>query len=148
VNWSELIADLGPIQWIVTSPPYYGLCTYGPDQWLREWFLGGGDHVSYATEGQVSHASPERFAEDLAIVWTRLAEHAATDARLVIRFGAINDRPVDPTSIIQHSLVNTPWRRVRSVPAGLASSGRRQASWFNRGVAPAIEEIDMYCRLS
>ena len=27
--------------WVVTSPPYYGLRTYGPDQWLRQWFLGG-----------------------------------------------------------------------------------------------------------
>ena len=26
---------------VITSPPYYGMRTYIPDQWLRSWFLGG-----------------------------------------------------------------------------------------------------------
>jgi hypothetical protein len=40
--------------WIITSPPYYGMRTYLPDQWLRAWFsrasaqspvlCGGADH--------------------------------------------------------------------------------------------------------
>src|SRR5262249_10845426 len=29
------------IKWIVTSPPFYGMRTYVPDQWLRNWFMGG-----------------------------------------------------------------------------------------------------------
>jgi hypothetical protein len=41
IDWARLVKDLGPIQWVITSPPYYGLRTYRPDQWLREWFLGG-----------------------------------------------------------------------------------------------------------
>ncbi|MFO0564672.1 MAG: DNA methyltransferase [Polyangiaceae bacterium] len=32
-------------QFVVTSPPYFGMRTYLPDQWLRLWFLGGPDCV-------------------------------------------------------------------------------------------------------
>jgi hypothetical protein len=147
VSWSSLIGDLGPARWIVTSPPYFGLRTYRPDQWLREWFLGGPVEVSYTAESQISHGSPEKFADDLTKVWARLAEHAAPDARMVIRFGAINDRPLHPTTLIKASLAKTPWRAVKTFPAGFASSGRRQATSFNGGVAPALEEVDVHCRL-
>ncbi|GAI17266.1 unnamed protein product, partial [marine sediment metagenome] len=42
--------------WIVTSPPFFGMRTYIPDQWLRAWFLGGPDHVEYKQpETQLSH---------------------------------------------------------------------------------------------
>jgi hypothetical protein len=147
VNWPSLLGDLGRINYIVTSPPYYGLCTYRPDQWLREWFLGGSEDVSYTADTQVTHASPEKFAADLAKVWNRLADQAASDARMIVRFGAINDRPVDPVSIIRQSLQQTPWRVVHMRDAGLSSSGRRQASSFNEDVSPALEEVDISCRL-
>src|SRR5205809_966447 len=39
-------------RWVITSPPYYGMRTYLPDQWLRYWFLGGPARVSYNSEGQ------------------------------------------------------------------------------------------------
>ena len=32
---------------VITSPPYYGMRTYVPDQWLRYWFLGGPATVEY-----------------------------------------------------------------------------------------------------
>jgi DNA methylase len=28
-------------RWVITSPPYHGMRSYFPDQWLRDWFLGG-----------------------------------------------------------------------------------------------------------
>ena len=34
-------------RFVVTSPPYFGMRTYLPDQWLRLWFLGGPDFVEY-----------------------------------------------------------------------------------------------------
>jgi hypothetical protein len=37
---------------VVTSPPYYGMKTYVEDQWLRNWLLGGPDHVVYAQSVQ------------------------------------------------------------------------------------------------
>src|SRR5688572_17579933 len=45
--------------WIITSPPYYGMRTYVQDQWLRYWFTGGPDHVDYTVSGQLNHMSPE-----------------------------------------------------------------------------------------
>jgi hypothetical protein len=35
-------------KWVITSPPYYGMRSYFPDQWLRNWFLGGPDTVCYS----------------------------------------------------------------------------------------------------
>ncbi|MGE0543890.1 MAG: DNA modification methylase, partial [Dehalococcoidia bacterium] len=29
------------VRGVITSPPYYGMRTYIPDQWLRSWFVGG-----------------------------------------------------------------------------------------------------------
>jgi hypothetical protein len=147
VCWSSLLRDLGPIHHVVTSPPYYGLRTYRPDQWLREWFLGGTKEVCYTADAQVSHASHDRFAADLGTVWRGLANHAAPGARLVIRFGAINDRPIDPEALIKTSLAGTNWRVVYKRSAGGATNGRRQVVSFRGNVAPAIDEVDVFCKL-
>jgi hypothetical protein len=37
------------------SPPYYGRRTYIPDQWLRNWFLGGSSNVEYSNDLQLAH---------------------------------------------------------------------------------------------
>ena len=47
--------------WVITSPPYYGLRTYQPDQWLRQWFLGGPAQTSYDVGPQLSHRSQDAF---------------------------------------------------------------------------------------
>lgn len=73
--------------WIVTSPPYYGMRTYIPDQWLRMWFLGGEPTVCYSSEKQITHGSPDEFAEQLRTVWRNVGTAAADDAKMVIRFG-------------------------------------------------------------
>ena len=44
--------------WVITSPPYYGMRTYTPDQWLRNWFVGGPDLVDYTNRDQIIHSSP------------------------------------------------------------------------------------------
>jgi hypothetical protein len=147
INWGRLVDGMGPIKWVITSPPYYGLRTYRPDQWLREWFLGASSEVTYSCKGQVQHASPEIFAEDLRVVWNGLAGHAAADARMVIRFGAINDRPVNAEDLIRASLRRSGWRVRRIKPAGVASSGRRQVLTFSQRTMPAFQEIDVWCSI-
>ncbi|MFW5955411.1 MAG: DNA methyltransferase, partial [Rhodothermales bacterium] len=37
----------GRVDTVVTSPPYWQMRTYKPDQWLRLWFLGGPEDVEY-----------------------------------------------------------------------------------------------------
>ncbi|MEW6749750.1 MAG: DNA methyltransferase [Candidatus Latescibacterota bacterium] len=132
------------VAWFVTSPPYYGLRTYVPDQWLRLWFLGGPEHVQYADAAQLAHHSPESFASDLRQVWVNCARISAPDGRLVIRFGGINDRKADPLEILRLSLAKSGWRMQTRVSAGTANRGRRQAASFTRAKAPPREEFDLW----
>jgi hypothetical protein len=107
---AALGAFRGPIDWIITSPPYYGMRTYAPDQWLRLWFLGGPARPDYAEADQLTHASPEAFADDLRSVWKNLVHRASNDCRLVVRFGAINDRKLDPVELLRSSMCDSGWR--------------------------------------
>ena len=66
--------------------------TYIPDQWLRNWFVGGTSHVEYSNIDQLKHSSPDEFAAQLSAVWLNMAAVAADDARSIIRFEGISDR--------------------------------------------------------
>jgi hypothetical protein len=129
--------------WVVTSPPYYGMRTYIPDQWLRNWFLGGPATVNYSNQDQISHLSKREFADGLKKVWTNCARVARPGCRLVIRFGAINDRRLDARELLKTSLADTPWRILTCHNAGSASHGRRQANAFVP-TADAIQEYDLW----
>ena len=60
------------IRLVITSPPYYGMNTYLPDQWLRSWFLGGPAQVDYSTEGQICHTfghrTPDIWAKKMLVL--------------------------------------------------------------------------------
>lgn len=134
---------------VITSPPYYGMRTYIPDQWLRNWFVGGPSEVLYRTgERELSHAGPKSFAAQLRTVWTNAAAVSKPSAQLVIRFGGINDRDNDPREIIKESLANTPWRISTIRGAGTAKDGKRQADQFQRVKKNSILELDAYARLN
>lgn len=130
--------------WVITSPPYYGLRTYGPDQWLRQWFLGGPAEVSYDAGAQLTHRSRDSFITELRTVWENVAEFTSDDARLVVRFGAINDRPADPIEVLEASLDRTPWRLTHIASAGNAAKGRRQAAAFSASRKPPLPEFDFW----
>lgn len=131
--------------WVITSPPYYGLRTYVPDQWLRLWFLGGAPVVQYGGWTQVRHTSPDDFADDLATVWKHAAVACRLGARLVVRFGGIRDRSADPEEIFRSSLKRAGgWRLTTSRHAGDAAEGRRQAPQFNRGLRVPVGERDYF----
>ena len=133
---------------ILTSPAYYGLRTYVADQWLRNWFLGGPAHVDYSHGIQLTHRSPELFTADLKKVWQNVADVSDDRARLVFRFGAINDRLLDPRDVIYHSLQDTPWRLSTIVDAGTARLGKRQSDTFVRRPEAPIVEFDAWaCRI-
>lgn len=132
--------------WVVTSPPYYGLRTYPQDQWLRNWFLGEPAEVDYHVPGQVSHASQHAFASDLAAVWQSVGRRCRPGAVLVMRFGSITDRTVDPAALASASLGGTGWRIDRIASAGTAANGRRQALHMAGRKNPPREEIDIYAQ--
>lgn len=148
VSWANLLGDLGEVDWIVTSPPYYGLRTYRPDQWLREWFLGGPTFVEYPADDQLSHASPERFASDMGLVFERMVPYCSKRARMVIRFGSINDRPVDAMKLTRAALRESGWKIDQVRSAGIASAGRRQLQSFATTLQPARIEYDVWCSLA
>lgn len=131
------------IDWVVTSPPYYGLRTYRPDQWLRLWFLGGPDTVDYSQQDQISHESAESFVHQLSKVWSNCSSVSKDGARMVIRFGRIANRSADPIELLYQSLSGTGWRIQTRCDAGSASLGKRQADHF--GVSSiAQREFDIW----
>jgi len=139
----------GPVRWIVTSPPYLGMRTYRPDQWLRHWFLGGTPDVDYSTTGMLPPGPRDAFVTGLADVWRSVAGFAAPGAQLSIRFGALPSVPTDPEAVLRDSLVHSKagWRVVSVTSAGPATRGRRQAAHM-RGAGAAVDEIDLRARLA
>lgn len=133
---------------VITSPPYYGMRTYIPDQWLRHWLLGGPASVDYRHPAdEIQHSSPSAFASELRLVWKALAEKAVSGARMVVRFGSINDRDVDHVHLLKESLNASGWVLRTIKDAGDASTGRRQATQFRLAdSAPRIEH-DFYAVL-
>jgi hypothetical protein len=131
-------------RWVITSPPYYGMKTYIPDQWLRGWFLGGPPTVDYSATGQLLHSGQEEFVAELAIVWDRVRGVCVPNATMVIRFGAINDRAVDPLPLLSTSLERAGWEITKVEPAGTARDGKRQADQFACGRGAALAEHDVW----
>ena len=142
----RLVGDRRP-KWIVTSPPYYGMKTYIPDQWLRNWFLGGPSEVDYSTDHQLDHGSPATFCGDLRSVWENVAAVAEPDARLIVRFGGIPDRRTDPLTVLKKSFTDSSWVLMTVRPAGSADSGRRQAIHFATTKNAPKTEYDAWARL-
>ncbi|MGA1843363.1 MAG: DNA methyltransferase [bacterium] len=130
--------------WVITSPPYYGMRTYIPDQWLRNWFVGGPDAVDYTNRNQVLHSSPEDFAADLRQVWRNVGEACADNAKMVIRFGGITARRSNPLNLIKSSLKESGWRIMAIKEAGSAKEGRRQADAFLRTKTKPMVEYDVW----
>jgi hypothetical protein len=136
--------------YVVTSPPYYGMRTYIPDQWLRNWFLGGPDQVAYLhPAGSLCHKSLDSFIADLKRMWISVANVCTPGANLVCRFGAIRDRDHDPITIIKSSLSGTVWQLLTVKNAGDSLAGKRQAAQFGDRIRVLPrQEYDFYARLS
>ena len=145
----DTFSDMPEARFVVTSPPYFGMRTYLPDQWLRLWFLGGPDYVEYRyPEGQLEHSSAAHFATEMGRVWKNMASHTTAGARLVIRYGGINDRAVEPMDVLKKSLVDSGWRLVTARAVPDSDRGRRQVRQFQAEPKKAITEHDVYCHLA
>jgi len=143
-------AELGVnFSWVVTSPPYYGMRTYFPDHWLRNWFVGGPSDVAYRTDDQLSHHSENQFVADLATVWKKTAEVCLPGSRLVCRFGALPSCKKDPRAIFRRSLSASGrrWKITTIRDAGNSQHGRRQCEQFGAGRNEPLTEIDVYATL-
>ena len=129
--------------WVVTSPPYYGLRTYRPGQWLRLWFLGGPDTVDYSQQDQLIHESPRALPTSYPACGGIAISVCRAGARMVVRFGQISDRKANALEILRESLSGTSWRVQTRCDAGSASMGKRQADHF--GVSSTAQrEFDLW----
>ena len=144
----SLIPKRRRFDWIITSPPYFKMQTYRPDQWLRNWFLGGGDFVEYTQDGQLSHRK-DRFVEELSAVWRAVAKRCMPGARLIVRFGCLPSAPVNARDTLESSLnlSNANWKIYKCEDAGSANNGYRQSHQFGNARKSASREIDIYARL-
>ena len=144
--YSRLLAGQR-VDWIITSPPYYGMRTYIPDQWLRLWFAGGPATPLYTVDGQLTHQSTEDFATELRSVWVHCKRVARKGCNLLIRFGSINDRKAEPVALLKQSLNESGWMIKTIREAGSAADGRRQADHFQSSELGANPEYDFWARL-
>lgn len=140
---------------VITSPPYFGMRSYVPDQWIRDWFIGGPPAPKYVQPGQLGYegnSDAGKFATELGRVWTNIAPACRAEAQMVIRFGAIRSRPCNPVDIIRSSIegADAGWRIDSILAAGDAHHGRRQADLMGvRGKgAGAVVEYDIACTLA
>ena len=136
--------------WVVTSPPYYGMRTYVPDQWLRGWFLGADPTVDYSVEGQLRQSQGlDTFVQDLSAVWRAAAGRCLPDANLVVRFGALPSVTGDPAVVLQRSIeeASAGWEINAIVPAGTPPNWARQAAQFSEA-GDYVEEVDCYATLA
>lgn len=145
-------ADLGSrrrFRWVITSPPYYGMRTYVPDQWLRNWFLGGPADVEYSMAKQIPHKSEDEFVAGLAAVWKKMASVCLPGAKMIIRFGALPSSKKEPRDLLSRTLAEAKcgWRTLTLKKAGTAKHGRRQYDQFGPSLSTPIDEIDLYAML-
>jgi hypothetical protein len=135
---------------VVCSPPYLGMRSYLPDQWLRWWFLGGPADVDYQLPGQIATADPDRFVAQLADTWSAIANRCADRAVMTVRFGSLPSVAVEPSDLIDHSLrlSRCGWRIVDERAAGRPGLGRRQSQQFRGGSDEAEHEIDVVAVLN
>lgn len=132
------------ISLIITSPPYYGMRTYIQDHWLRMWFLGGQEIVTYNDKTQIDHSGLDNFIDSLSKVWGNIYSSRSENLHLYIRLGSIPSSKSDPKYIIKSSLEKAGGFKLVSIRnAEDAHSGNRQADQMGSG-SKAAKEYDFH----
>lgn len=127
------------------------MSSYEQDQWLRNWFMGGSDSVNYSNKAQLKHWSESVFIKDLGKVWENAANRSKSNARLIIRFGALPSKSdKTPSELIKESLVfsDVGWKIKTIRNAGKPPESIRQANQFKNSTGKYIEEIDVFAVLN
>ncbi len=132
---------------VITSPPYHGMNTYIPDQWLRNWFVGGPDCVQYTTEGQTS-GKLNVFVEQLNSVWRHCSDLCKDGANICVRFGDISRDETDPEDIIRKAFDGTGWSNIEVQGAGAPTHNRRASNSFAIPNLRDYKEIDVHAVLT
>lgn len=129
---------------IITSPPYAGMYSYVPDQWIRNWFVGGLPTVEYTTKNQI-HSCIEKFITQLKSVWKNCESVSKNNARMAVRFGNIASCSNDPHETIRRTFDGTEWEIEELRHAGIPKKGRRQRDSFSN-TDSEYNEIDVVAK--
>ena len=130
---------------VVTSPPYIGMHTYIPDQWIRNWFVGGPSYVDYGCKGQIRYGA-KKFIEEVSKVWKNCEDVCNDGATIAVRFGCIGSYDEDPVETINRTFDSTSWVDIGISDAGIPKKGRRQSDVFNTQTKK-YNEIDIVASL-
>jgi hypothetical protein len=86
-NLTKLFPDLvGKVNVILTSPPYLNAQTYGKDNWLRQWFLGG----DYRTiKGYIQTSSTKLYLQKMKAVLQEFHKMLAPGGKLLLVAGDV-----------------------------------------------------------
>lgn len=129
---------------VITSPPYYGMRTYIQDQWLRMWFLGGPETVTYEKNSQLVSGGEDSFIKSLASVWRNIYSSRADKLDLYIRFGSLPSNNSDAKHLLKASFEESGgWKVVSVRNANSAHAGFRQADQMIKG-SQAADEYDFH----
>ncbi len=135
--------------WVITSPPYYGLNSYACDQWLRNWLAGGPPFPENDARGQISQQSAESYIADLAQTWRACAAACRPGARFVARIGNIPNITSPPAvELLKQSLRRAAigWR-IQTCRATRITAPRPATCPDFQPPAPWPEnEIELYAR--
>lgn len=139
----------GPFTHIITSPPYVGMKTYLPDQWLRSWFLGGPAEPVYKLPGSIGSAETVTFVQELSEIWSAVARASVTGAELHVRFGGLPSVKRDVVKVLADSLseADGDWELIDCVSTPAPRRHKRQAAHFVQDLPEAHHEIDAHYRL-
>lgn len=85
----DLTAHAGRCDWVITSPPYYGMNSYTTDQWIRNWLLGGPATPCAEDSPETPPTYPGAYVAELARAWANCARACKPGARLVARVGDV-----------------------------------------------------------
>lgn len=130
---------------IITSPPYWSMKTYRSDQWLRLWFLGESEHITYSEPDAIGGGSVDEFILDLQKVWKHVADFSKWNAKLIVRFGSIPSAPTNNDELIERSLIKSGWKLSDIRLAGHPGNGKRQIENFGSRKSKPKEEKDYIC---
>ena len=134
--------------WVITSPPYYGMNTYRRHQWLRLWLLGGPAEPMPDETDQINQTTLEQYVDDLARVWRNVARSCRPGACLRLRFGAVPGATTPhPFEVIRTSLrnANAGWKITTRRPVA-PQKPKGHAEFDNPAQWPE-NEFELFARL-
>lgn len=138
----------GPINLVVTSPPYLDVTNFEEDQWLRLWFLGGPPHPTrHRVSTDDRHENQEKYWAFIADMWRMLGAVMAAGGHVVVRLGGRGEDIGLTLKKLQASSALS-GRPVSLVAHSSSDLRKRQTDSFRPGTKGCLVELDSHFRFA